>query len=152
MTGIKALGSILPVVGGMTGGGGQPQQQQQGGMTQAEYDAMQAQAQTQAQAQAAYEAQIRAQQAALYQPGYTQGTPISYISETGQPSMTGMNASYGDLRSPYTAITEDGQQVQVDPNTGQVIPQGITTLGMIGIGGAVLLAGWYVMSDSKSTN
>lgn len=148
-SGIMTVMKALPLIGGLLGGGGGAQQQQQGGMTQAEYDA---QVRAQQEAQAAYDAQVRAQQAQMYQPGVAQGMPISYMPETGQPSMTGMNASYGDLRSPYTAITEDGQQVQVDPTTGQVVPQGMSTEMMVGIGGVVLLAGWYFMSDSKSTN
>lgn len=148
MTVMKALPIVGQLVGGI-GGGGQ-QQQQQGGMTQAEYDAYMVQQQQQAQAQAQYEAQVRAQQAQMYQPGAAQGIPISY--DMGQPSMTGMNASYGDLRSPYTAITQDGEQVQVDPTTGQVIQPGMSTEVMIGIGGLTLLVGWYVMSGNKNTN
>jgi hypothetical protein len=73
----------------------------------------------------------------------------------GQP--TTMQTSYGDLRTPYTGVTEEGQQVQVDPTTGQVLPgvvqEGMSTEMMIGIGGVALLAGWYIMSgNSKSTN
>jgi len=148
-SGIMSIGSgllkALPLLGGVLGGGGGQQQTQQGGMTQAEYDA---QVQTQAQQQAAYEAQVKAQQEQMYQPGAMQ---TSY--DTGQPSMTGMNASYGDLRTPYTAIAEDGSQVQVDPVTGQVIQQeGMSMPMMIGIGGAVALAGWYFMSGNKSNN
>jgi hypothetical protein len=145
---LKALPLVGGLMGGIGGGGGQPQQQ--GGMTQAEYDAQQKAAYDagqQAQAQAVYEAQVRAQQAQMYQPG---AMPASY--DMGQPSMTGMNASYGDLRTPYTAITEDGQQIQVDPTTGQVIPEGMSTGTMIVLGGVTLLAGWYLMSGSKSTN
>jgi hypothetical protein len=147
MTAMKALPLIGQVLGG---GGGAQQQQQQGGMTQAEYDA---QVKAQQDAQAAYDTQVRAQQAQLFQPGVAQSMPVSFMPETGQPSMTGMNASYGDLRTPYTAITEDGQQVQVNPATGQIVPEGMSTEMMIGIGGVVALGlGWYFMSDSKSTN
>lgn len=148
-SGLMTVMKALPLIGGLLGGGGGAQQQQAGGMTQAEYDA---QVRAQQEAQAAYEAQVRAQQAQLYQPGMAQSMPISYMSETGQPSMTGMNASYGDLRTPYTAITEDGQQVQVDPTTGQIIPEGVSTEMIVGLGTIALLAGWYFMSDSKSTN
>jgi hypothetical protein len=140
-TGLKALTSILPVMGMMGGGGGQ---QQQGGMTQAEYDAQQKAAYDAGQQQAAYNAQVAAQQQQMYQPG---AMPVSY--DMSQPTM---NTSYGDLRSPYTAIAEDGSTVQVDPNTGQVIQPGLSTPMMIGIGGVVLLAGWYFMSGSKVSN
>jgi hypothetical protein len=75
------------------------------------------------------------------------------MPETGQPSMTGMNASYGDLRSPYTAIAEDGSTVQIDPRTGQVVlSEGLSIPMMVGIGGVAVLAGWYFMSDSKVSN
>lgn len=143
----------MSLLGGMFGGGSQ-QQPQQGGMTQAEYDAMQAQAQAQAQ----YEAQVRAQQAAMYQPGgYAPSIPFidEQYSGAGQPSMTGMNASYGDLRTPYTAIQEDGTQVQVDPQTGQIVQAGIipdlSPATWLMLGGTTLV-GWYLMSGSKSTN
>lgn len=143
MTGVKALTAILPVLGAVTGGGGGgQQQQQQGGMTQAEYDAQMA---AQARAQAEYDRQVAAQQAQMYQPG---AMPVSY--DMGQPAS--MNTSYGDLRSPYTAITEDGQTVQVDPATGQVIQPGISMPVMVAIGGIVLLTGWYFMSGSKASN
>jgi hypothetical protein len=147
MTGLKVIGSVLPMMGQVLGGGG-GQPQQQGGMTQAEYDAQQ-QAAYNAQQQAAYDAQVRQQQTQMYTPG---GMPISYIPETGQPSMTGMNASYGDLRTPYTGVTQDGEQVQVDPRTGQVISEGMSTGMMIAIGGVTVLAGWYLMSGNKSNN
>lgn len=155
MTGLKAIGSVLPVLGGVMGGGGGGQQQQQGGMTQEEYDAQQQAAYTQGQQQAAYDAQVRAQQEQMYQPNaaYGTGVPISYVPETGQPSMTGMNASYGDLRSPYTGVTQDGEQIQIDPRTGQVVQAGIlpdlsmTTWLVVG---GVTLAGWYMLSGSKS--
>jgi hypothetical protein len=151
-SGISSVGSglmnvvkALPFVGNMIGGGGQ--QQQQGGMTQAEYDAQQQQ-------QAAYDAQVRAQQAQMYQPGYVPEIPYVPGQYTGMPMAptADMNTSYGDLRSPYTAIAEDGSTVQVDPRTGEVISPGISTPMMIAIGGITLLAGWYLMSDSKSTN
>jgi hypothetical protein len=132
----------------MTGGGGgvQPQQQQQqGGMTQAEFDAaQQAAAQEGArQQQEAYRNQMALQQSQM---------PISNGMMYGEPIGQTMNTSYGDLRSPYTAITEDGQQVQVDPNTGQVIPEGMSTTTKVMLGGVVLLAGWYFMSGSKANN
>lgn len=131
----------------MTGGGGgvQPQQQQQGGMTQAEFDAaQQAAAQEGArQQQEAYRNQMALQQSQM---------PVSNGMMYGDPIGQSMNTSYGDLRSPYTAITEDGQQVQVDPNTGQVIPEGMSTTIKVMLGGVVLLAGWYFMSGSKANN
>jgi len=142
MTGVKFLTSLMPVLGGVVGGGQQQQQAQQGGMTQAEYDAYMAQ---QAAAQAEYDKLVAAQQAQMYQPvGYTD------MGYGAQPAS--MNTSYGDLRSPYTAITEDGEQVQVDPNTGQIIQPGISTGAMVMIGGVALLAGWYFMSGSKESN
>ena len=140
-SGLSTVMKALPVVSALTGGGGggqQQQQQEQGGMTQAEFDAQQ---------RAAYEAGLRQQQIEAQQ---AQMMPVSYGAYGGeQPTM---QTSYGDLRSPYTAITEDGQQVQVDPLTGQVIPQEtMSTDMMVGIGGIALvaLAGWYFMSDSK---
>lgn len=148
-SGLTTVMKALPIIGQVLGGGGGGQQQPQGGMTQAEYDA---QVKAQQDAQAAYEAQVRAQQEQMYQPGVAQSMPISFMPETGQPSMTGMNASYGDLRTPYTAITEDGQQIQVDPATGQIVPEGMSTEMIVGLSGIALLAGWYFMSDNKSTN
>ena len=153
MTGLKAINAVLPVLGKVMGGGGGGQQQQQGGMTQAEYDA-------QMREQAAYEAQVRAQQAQMYQPGYAstiqyaggQYAPEQYIPPViGEPGT--MQTSYGDLRSPYTAISEDGKTLQVDPATGQVIDTGMSTTMMIALGGVALAGlGWYFMSDSKSIN
>lgn len=142
-TGLKVLTSVLPAIGGIGGGGAQ--QQQQGGMTQAEYDAQVAQQQ-----QAAYAAQVEAQQRQMYMPGMVQDTSYMGPPTIGQPGT--MQTSYGDLRTPYTAITEDGQQIQVDPATGEVIPAGMSTPMIIGIGGVTLLVGWYLMSGSKSTN
>jgi len=140
-SGLMTAMQALPLIGGLLGGGGGGVQQ--GGMTQAEYDAQQ---------KAAYDA--GQQQVQMYQPNaaYGSGVPISYVPETGQPSMTGMNASYGDLRTPYTGVTQDGEQVQVDPRTGQVISEGMPTGMMIAIGGVTVLAGWYLMSGNKSNN
>lgn len=154
MTGIKAIGQVLPMLGKVLGGGGSPQQQ--GGGNQAEYDA-QVQAYQQQQAQAAYEAQVREQQLAMQQPGYTPSIP--YVTDQyGSPMMgqpASMQSSYGDLRSPYTAITEDGTQVQVDPATGKVIQAGmipdLSLTTWLAIGGATAI-GWYFMSGSKSIN
>jgi hypothetical protein len=143
-SGLMTVMKALPIIGQVMGGGGGGQQQQQQDGSQAQYDAQ----------VAAYNAQIAAQQAAMYTPGgYQPNIPFvadqyAGITPTTQPSM---QTSYGDLRTPYTAITEDGQQVQVDPSTGQVIEQGMSVPMMIGVGGVVLLAGWYLMSDSKST-
>lgn len=146
-SGFMTVMKALPVVSGIMGaagggGGGQQQQQQQGGMTQAEFDAQQ---------RAAYEAGVRQQQEEAYrqqqiQAQQAQMMPVVYSGE--QPTM---NNSYGDLRTPYTAITEDGQQVQVDPRTGEVVRPGIPTETMVGVGAValVVLAGWYFLSDSK---
>ena len=148
MTGIKAIGSVLPVLGqvaGGGGGGGQVVVQQgadQNAAAQAYY------AQQQAQAQAAYDAQVAAAQAAMYQPGYNPNIPYVTGQYPGSPTPS-MNTSYGDLRSPYTAITEDGEQVQVDPATGQIIQPGVSTAMWVGGGAIILLLGMYVMSDDK---
>ena len=83
----------------------------------------------------------------MYIPaGYQDTSTTTYA----QPAS--MNTSYGDLRSPYTAITEDGQQVQVDPNTGQVIQPGMSTELMIGLSVAALALGVYFMSGNEKTN
>jgi len=143
MTVMKALPAVSGIMGAAGGGGGGQQQQQQGGMTQAEFDAQQ---------RAAYEAGVRQQQEEAYrqqqiQAQQAQMMPVSY---GGEP--VSMQNSYGDLRSPYTAITEDGQQVQVNPQTGEVIqPTTVSTEMMVGVGIVVLAAGWYFMSDSKDS-
>ena len=136
MKAVQALPMIGQVFGG--GGGGQPQQQ-----VQAQVDS------TQTPSTADQIAQIAAQQAAMYQPGYAANVP--YV--TGPPTVApSMDSSYGDLRSPYTAVTEDGNTVQVDPATGQVVQAGmIPDLSMgtwLAIGGATLV-GWYLMSGSE---
>jgi hypothetical protein len=153
MTGLKTVASVFPVASQVLGGGGSQQQQQQVDPYAQQY----VDAQANAQAQAAYEAQVRAQQLQMYTPGgYTPNMP--YVPEQYTPPMIGqpgtMQTSYGDLRSPYTAISEDGQQtLQIDSRTGQVIQAGIipdlsmTTWLMIG--GATVV-GWYLMSGSKS--
>lgn len=134
-SGFMNVMQALPIIGQVMGGGSQPQpQQQQGGMTQAEYDAQQA--------------YIAQQQAAMYQPGYNPGIP--YVPGQYAGPVIDPNSSYGDLRTPYSAIAEDGSVVQVDPATGQVIPSPVGTY--ILMGGIALLAGWYLMSDSKSNN
>lgn len=141
-SGLSTVMKALPVIGALTGsggGGGQQQQQEQGGMTQAEFDAQQ---------RAAYEAGLRQQQEELYrqqvQAQQAQMMPVSY----GGGEQPTMQTSYGDLRSPYTAITEDGQQIQVDPMTGQVVQPTISTEAMVGIGALVAMAGlYYVYSD-----
>lgn len=146
-SGLTTVMKALPVVQGLVGAGGgsQPMQEQpqQGGMTQAEFDAQQ---------RAAYEAGLRQQQIAEQQ---SQMMPISYGGEQYPSSNMppSMQSSYGDLRTPYTAITEDGQQVQVDPMTGNIVePESVVSTDMmIGIGVVSLLAaGIYFMSDSKS--
>lgn len=145
-SGLMTVMKALPVVGGLFGGkGGAPQDQQQagGGMTQAEFDAQQ---------KAAYDAGVRQQQQeALYRQQVAeqqaQMMPIAYSGGGSQPTM---QTSYGDLRTPYTAITEDGQQVQVDPRTGEVVQPGMSTEVMVGIGALVAMAGlYYAYSDSK---
>lgn len=143
---LKGGTSIMSIFSG-GGVGIPPQQQQQSGMTQAEYDTQQA---YNAQQQAAYDAQVQAQQNQMYIPaGYNTSGSGAYA----QPAS--MNTSYGDLRSPYTAISEDGSQIQVDPRTGQVMQSGmLPDLSMttwLVIGGATLV-GWYFMSGSKNTN
>ena len=157
-SGLMTVLKALPVVGqvvGMIGGGGQQQQVQQGGMTQAEYDAQQKAAYDAGQQQAAYNARVEAAQASMYQPGgYAPNIPWMPGQYAG-PGAPSTDSAYGDLRSPYTAIAEDGQQIQVDPKTGQVIQASIlpdlsmTTWLMVG---GVTLAGWYMMSGSKSNN
>ena len=154
MTALKALPVVGQVVG-MIGGGGQQQQVQQGGMTQAEYDAQQKAAYDAGQQQAAYDARVEAAQAQMYQPGgYVTNIPYVTPSYAGPIESSTANA-YGDLRSPYTAIAEDGQQIQVDPATGQVIQASLLPdLSMttwLAVGG-VTLVGWYMMSGSKSNN
>lgn len=144
-SGFATVMKALPVVGELFGGkGGAPQQQQQaGGMTQAEFDAQQ---------RAAYEAGLRQQQQeALYRQQVAeqqaQMMPIAYSGGGQQPSM---QTSYGDLRTPYTAITEDGKQVQVDPRTGDiVVPPVVSTEVMVGVGALVAMAGLYYMYSDK---
>lgn len=145
-SGLTKAMQALPLLGQVFGGdkGSEvvtQQQEQAGGMTQAEFDAQQ---------RAAYEAGVRQQQQEeLYrqQVAMQQGQmmPISYGGGGLQPTM---QTSYGDLRSPYTAITEDGQQVQVDPLTGEVVqPEmfGMSTDMMIGIGALATVAGLYLI-------
>lgn len=146
MTGIQAIGSVLPVLGGVMGGGGGGQQQmvEQGvdpyaQQYQDQYAAQQSALAQQA-LQAQYDAQMAAQQNALYMP-------VEY-----GPQPASMNTSYGDLRSPYTAITEDGEQVQVDPMTGQVMQPGMSTEIMIGIAALALVGGVWYFSGSEKTN
>jgi hypothetical protein len=146
-TGLKTIAQVLPVAGKMFSGGGGQQQQQSGVDPYAQqyvqqYQTAQAiQAQQAAAEQAAY---VKAQQEAMYQPGgYAPSIPYTTQSYPGSPTM---NTSYGDLRTPYTAITENGEQVQVDPATGQVIPDNNMPL-LIGGGALALILGWYLLSD-----
>jgi len=142
MSVVKGIGSVLPVLGGVLGGGGGGQVVvQQGADPYAQQYADQYAYQQQQAAQAAYDAQVRAQQNAMYAPPAYQNIPSTAYA---QPAS--MNTSYGDLRSPYTAITEDGEQIQIDPATGQPIQPGISTPMLIGGGALVLLVGWYLMS------
>lgn len=144
-SGLSTVMKALPVVGALTGAGGgggqqQQQQQEQGGMTQAEFDAQQ---------RAAYEAGIRQQQQEeLYrQQVLAQQAQMMPVSYGGQPSM---QTSYGDLRSPYTAITEDGQQVQVDPLTGNVIQPEMPTDMLVGAGVlAAVATGLYLIYSKE---
>jgi len=152
VTGIKTVGELLPVAGKLIGGGGgsgQPQQQQQqSGMTQAEFDAYQREAmrvgaeqQAEYERQQAYARQVELMQSQMYDPG------AMYKTTGGMPPM----GAYGDLRSPYTAITEDGSVLEIDPNTGNVVqPQagfmgtGIST--EVVVGGTILLAAaWFLL-------
>lgn len=155
-SGISAIGSgfmnvmkVLPVVGQVLGGGGGGQQQQQQVDPYAQQYVDQ-QAYAQAQAQAQYDAQVRAQQAAMYQPaGYGSNMPV-VGTYGGSAIPADMNTSYGDLRSPYTGVTEEGQPIQVDPLTGQPIQPGMSTEMMIGLSAVALALGVYFMSGSKS--
>lgn len=139
VTGLQTLTSVLPVAQQILGSGQQQQmsQQEQGvdpyAQQYADQYAYQQQLAAQQAQQAAY---IQAQQGQMYNPvAYAQAQPVA------------MNTPYGDLRSPYTAITEDGEQVQIDPTTGQVIPSGIPTEMLVGGGVLTLLLGWYLLSD-----
>jgi len=148
--------AVLPTMLTSMFGGGGGGQQQQGGMTQAEYDAQQKAAYDAGQQQAAYDAQIRAQQNQMYMPGgYNPSIPFVGDQYAGAVAATPSSGSYGDLRTPYTAIQEDGTQVQVDPATGQIVQAGIipdlSPTTWLAIGG-VTLVGWYFMSGNKSTN
>lgn len=152
-TGIKAIGSALPIigqVGQVLGGGGGGQQQQTDPNADAYYQQQQQQAAAQEaanrQAQAEYDAYVRAQQQQMYVPGgMPGGMPVSYEQ---QPTM----AAYGDLRSPYTAIAENGEQVQIDPATGQIIQPGMSTEMMIALGAVTLGLGVYFMSGNSKNN
>lgn len=146
MTALKALPLIGQVLGG--GGGGAAQQQA------VDYGPAQPTAE-QIAAQQAYEAQVAAQQAQMYQPGYAPNIPYVAGQYAGAPTIGQpgtMDTAYGDLKSPYTAISEDGQQVQVDPRTGQVVQASmipdLAPATWLAIGGATLV-GWYLMSGSE---
>jgi hypothetical protein len=141
-SGLMAAMQALPLIGQVLGGGGG--QQQDFGPQQPTADQVAAQAAYDAQ-QAAY---MKQQQETMYQPGYNPSIPYVTDQYAGAP-VPSMNTSYGDLRSPYTAITEDGEQVQVDPATGQVISSKFSTPMLIGGGAVVLLLGLYMMSDDS---
>jgi hypothetical protein len=149
-SGISSVGSglmnvvkALPFVSSMlSSGSGVPVQQQ----TQSDAYAQQYADQQQQAAQRAYDAQVAAAQAAMYTPGYNPNIP--YVSQQySGPLAPADGGSYGDLRSPYTAITEDGQQIQIDPATGQPLSTGISTTMMVGGGLAIVLLGMYLMSE-----
>jgi len=144
MTGLKSVSGISSIFGG----GGQQQQQQIDPYAQQYADA-QAQA-----AQRAYDMQQAQQvQPQMYTPGFSPSVPFAANTYGGSAIPVSMNTSYGDLRSPYTGVTEDGQtQVQIDPRTGQVIQPGMSTEMMIGLSAIALALGVYFMSDSKSSN
>jgi hypothetical protein len=85
--------------------------------------------------------------------GYVPNIPYTTPQYAGAPitSAGDSGSGYGDLRSPYTLTSEDGQtQTQVDPRTGQVMQASmfpdlsITTWLIVG---GVALAGLYVMRD-----
>jgi hypothetical protein len=149
----KMIGGILPGMLGGKGGGGVPQADP---YTQAD-----PYGQAYAAQQAEYARQVAAQQQGMYLPaGYNPNTPYipdGYASaQVGQPGT--FQTSYGDLRSPYTAVSEDGsQQYSVDPVTGKIITAqagmfpDLSMNTWLLIGGATLV-GWYVMSEYKSTN
>jgi hypothetical protein len=154
-SGISSVGSglmnvvkALPFVGQMLShGSGVPTQQTQSDAYAQQYADAQAQA-----AQQAYAAQVAAQQAALYTPGYNPSIPFVAGQYQGGPLAPADGGSYGDLRSPYTAITDDGKQVQIDPTTGQIVQASMfpdwswTTWLMVG---GVLACGLYVAADDK---
>lgn len=149
-SGFMTVMKALPVVGQLMGGGGGSQQQQG-----VDYGPGQPTADQLAQ-QAAYDAQVRAQQAQMYQPGgYNPSIPFVANQYSGAVAAAPASGLYGDLRTPYTAIQEDGTQVQVDPATGKVIQAGmipdLSPTTWLAIGGATLI-GWYFMSGSKSNN
>jgi len=143
-TGLKTVASVFPVASQVLGGSRGGQQQQQDDSYAQQYASQQA-----------YAAQIEAQRSQMYMPGMIPDSSGMIPPTIGQPGT--MQTAYGDLRSPYTAISEDGQQtLQIDPRTGQVIQAGmLPDLSMttwLAIGGVTVLAGWYFMSDSKRIN
>jgi len=143
---------LMSMVGKLFGGGGG---QQQGGVDygpgQPTADQLMEQARINQAQQAAYAAQT-----AMYQPGgYSPSIPFVGDQYAGAVAAAPSSGSYGDLRTPYTAIQEDGTQVQVNPATGQIVQAGIipdlSPTTWLAIGG-VTLVGWYFMSGSKSNN
>lgn len=145
-TGIKAIGSVLPMVGQVlgSGGGGQVQYATQDDAYAQQY-AMQQQQAAQAEYDRQYAEYMKQQQEALYTPGMAYGQGLQYPGQA-----QAMNASYGDLRSPYMGVDESGNQVMIDPATGQPIsgwPLGLSLEVWIGIATVSLIGGWWVMKD-----
>jgi hypothetical protein len=137
MTGLKAIGGLLPMAGKLFSGGG-------GGAgiaPQAQYAETYGPGYDLAAQQ--YAQQVEAQRAQMYMPGMVPDTSYMGPSTIGQPGT--MQTSYGDLRSPYTAITEDGQQVQIDPATGEVAQSVWANPAYLGGGAVILLLGMYMM-------
>lgn len=145
-SGLSKVMNIFGGGGGMFGGGGgggMQQQAQQMGPANPTPD--------QLAAQQAYDAQVAAQQAAMYLPsGYAPSIPNVAAQYTGPVS--GGDSTQGDLRSPYTAVTDDGSTVQVDPSTGQPVQPaqsapstGFSTTTYVGGASVILLLGYYMM-------
>lgn len=141
-TGLMNVVKAIPYVGQMlSSGSGVPTQQ-----TQSDAYAQQYVNAQQSAADRAYAAQVAAARAALYTPGYNPNIP--YLSQQyAGPLAPSDGGSYGDLRSPYTAITEDGQQIQIDPETGLPITTPLSPAMVVGGLAIAGLVGWYLMSE-----
>lgn len=135
----KGIMSVIPLLGGMMGGGGVGGQNVtvQGADPYAQQ----------------YAQQVAEQQAAMYTPGgYSPSIPYAADQYSGSPLAPSVGGSYGDLRTPYTAIPEDGgPSIAINPATGQpiVAQSGISTPMLVGGGLVVVLLGMYLMSDDK---
>jgi hypothetical protein len=142
MTGLKAVGGLVPMagklVGGIFGGGGTGVAPQQQYTEQPMYGPVYDPAAMQ------YAQQVEAQRAQMYTPGMVQD--VTYRGEPLEP-ITASN-SYGDLRSPYTAQAEDGRTLQIDPATGEIVQPIWTNPVYLGGGAVVLLLGLYMMQGN----